>query len=46
MCWGNRKVYDMRVMRVRQQQQTKKNVERLKNPMLFPSVPKGDPGRA
>jgi len=38
-----KKIFDMRVTRLRQQQMAKKNAERLRNPTVFPSVPKGDP---
>lgn len=39
----HRKVYEIRVMRARQQQQARRNYELLKNPNLFPTVPKRDP---
>lgn len=41
---SHRKIYDMRVMRIRQQQQAKRDRERLRNGTIFPSVPKNDPG--
>ncbi|KAF8545085.1 VPS4-associated protein 1 [Trichophaea hybrida] len=40
----HKKIYDLRVMRIRQREQAKRHQERLKNPSLFPSVPKGFPG--
>ncbi|KAF2840752.1 DUF1742-domain-containing protein [Patellaria atrata CBS 101060] len=35
--------HDIRIQRIRQAEQAKRNRERLKNPSLFPSVPTGDP---
>ncbi|KAI5784634.1 VPS4-associated protein 1 [Geopyxis carbonaria] len=38
-----KKIFEIRVNRARQQQQAKRNMERLQNPSMFPSVPKGGP---
>jgi hypothetical protein len=37
-----RNIYQMRIDRLRNIEQAKRNQERLKNPTLFPSVPKND----
>ena len=40
---GSRKVYELRLQRIRAREQARRNQERLRNPSLFPSVPKGVP---
>lgn len=40
---GSRKVYELRLQRIRAREQARRNQERLRNASLFPSVPEGTP---
>lgn len=41
----HKSIYQMRVTRIQNAAQAKRNAEKLKNPTSFPAVPMGDPSR-